>query len=356
VRADQSARVRHRWLSQIRQSGRLGLLALAALLAVVGCGAEPPADWQWWRSADTAGVQTELASWRGPLDGSRALSNPVTLNLTLGLSAADSTSTTGLMLYKFAHLVAVRPEPSESVHADEYHFGVAVDTIAMTDTFCQVDYRDSLLAAGYRFSYDSLWAVTFHPDTQPDSSVTWRVTSANLLGYATPQETVKTFDWAARRVLFLPKDSGAATYHLRRLTGFAASSPSSQDAPGVTTIVLSRPGRVDTFFYSPRTDGRGLYNLRSIDSLYEVQSGEQIDVTVSTSTPTDTTTDRNRFFLSAGNTRTDITSGALRGAGSFSLADTGYQSIYVEVVPLSSLAYKDAAHFSTTWAIPVRVR
>jgi hypothetical protein len=326
------------------------------LLAIVGCGTGPPADWQWWRSADTAGVQTELASWRGPLDGSRALSSPVTLNLSLGLSVADSTSTTGRMLYKFAHLISVRPEPSESVHADEYHFGVAVDTIAMTDTFCQVDYWDSLLAAGYRFSYDSLWAVTFHPDTQPDSTVTWRVTSSDLVGFATPQETVKTFDWAARRVVFLPKDSGAATYHLRRLTGFAAFSPSSQDAPSVTTIVLSRPGRVDTLFYSPRTDGRGLYNLRSIDSLYEVQADEQVEVTVNTSTPVDTTVDRNRFFLSVGATRTDITSGALRGAGSFSLADTGYQNVYVEVVPLSSLAYKDAAHVSTTWAIPVRVR
>lgn len=356
MRAEQCARVRYRWLSRIKQSGRLGLLASAALLAIVGCGTEPPADWQWWRSADTAGVRAELAGWRGSLDGNRALSGTVTLNLSLGLSAADSTSTTGLTLLKFAHLISVRPEPAESVHADELHFGVAVDTVVMTDTFCQVDYWDSLLAAGYRFTYDSLWTVTFHPDTQPDSTVIWRVTSSGRVGFASAQETVKTFDWVARRVVFLPKDSGAATYHLRRVTGFAAFVPSSQDAPSITTIVLSRPGRVDTFFYSPRTDGRGLYNLRPIDSLYEVQSGEQVDVTVNAGTPTDTTVDRNRFFLSAGGTRTDITHGALRGAGSFSLTDIGYQSVYVEVVPLSSLVYKDAAHVSTTWAIPVRVR
>lgn len=331
------------------------MLASAALLAIVGCGTEPPADWQWWRSADTLGVQAELAGWRGQFDAVRAWSRPVGLELSVGLSAADSTSTTGLTLYKFAHLIAVRPEPAESVHGEDYHFGVAVDTIAMTDTFCQVDCRDSLLV-GYRFTYDSLWTVTFYPDTQPDTTVLWRVMSSDLAGFATPQETVKAFDWAARRVVFLPKDSGAATYHLRRLTGFAAFSPSSQDAPSVTTVVLSRPGRVDTFFYSPRTDGRGLYNLRSIDSLYEVQSGEPVEVTVTTSTPSDTTVDQNRFFLLAGSARTDITSGALRGAGSFSLADTGYQSIYVEVVPLSSLAYRDAAHFSTTWAIPVWVR
>ena len=356
MRVEQCARVRYRWLSRITQSGRLGLLASAALLAIVGCGTAPPADWQWWRSADTAGVRTALASWRGPLDGSRALSNPVTLNLPLRLSAADSTSTTGLTLYKFAHLVSVQPVPAESVHADEYQFGVAVDTIAMTDTFCQVDYWDSLLAVGCRFSYDSLWVVTFHPDTQPDTTVIWRVTSSDRVGFATPQETVKTFDWASRRVVFLPKDSGAASYYVRRVTGFAAFVPSSQDAPGITSGVLSRPGRGDTFFDSPRTDGRGLYNLRSIDSLYEVRSGDQIDVTVSTSTPTDTTVDRNRFFLSAGATKVDITSGARQGTGSFSLADTGYQSFYIEVIPVSSLLYKDATHTSTIWAIPVRVR
>jgi len=290
------------------------------------------------------------------LDGKRALSNPVTLDLSVGLSAADSTSTTGLTLYKFAHLLSVRPEPAESVHADVYQFGVAVDTIAMIDTFCQVDYWDSLQGAGLRFSYDSLWQVTFRPDTQPDSTVVWRVLSSELVGFTTPRETLKAFDWTARRVLFLPKDSGAATYHLRRMTGFAAFCPSPQDAPSVTTVVLARPGRVDTFFYAPRTDGRGLYNLRSVDSLYEVQSGELVDVTVNTGTPVDTTADRNRFFLSVGTTRTDITSGALRGAGSFSFADTGYHSVYIEVVPRSSYAYKDAAHVSTTWAIPVRVR
>ena len=356
MRAVQSDRVRCRWLSRIRQSGCAVLVAAAALPAILGCGTEPPADWQWWRSGDTTGVQTELAGWRGPLNAGRALSDAVALNLSLGLSATDSTSATGSTLYKFAHLIAIVPEPSESVHAEEYHFGVAVDTIAMTDTFCQVDYWDSLLGTRYRFSYDSLWRVTFRPDTQPDSTVVWRVLSSELVGFATPQETAKTFDWPARRVLFLSKDSGAASYHLRRLTGFAAFCPSSQDAPSVTSIVLSRPGRVDTFFYSPRTDGRGLYNLRSVDSLYEVRSGDRVDVTVNTSTPSDTTVDRNRFFLTAGAVRTDITSGALRGAGSFSLTNAGHQNIYVEIVPLSSLGYRDAAYVSTTWAIPVLVR
>ena len=328
----------------------------ALLLAVVGCGTEPPPNWQWWRSADTTGVRTELANWRGFLDANKALFNPVDVNLSVGLSAADSASTTGATLYKFAHLISVQPAPAESGHADELHFGVAVDTIAMTDTFCQVNYWDSLKTAGCRFGYDSLWVVTFHPDTQPDSSVVWRVTSSDRVGFASAQETTKVFDWAARRVVFLPKDSGAATYHVRRLTGFATFVPSPQDAPSIANVVLSRPGRVDTLFYLPRPDGRGLYNLRSIDSLYDVQPGERVDVTVNTSTPADTTVDRNRFFLSAGGTKIDITSGSKQGTGSFSLADTGYQSVYLEVVPLSSLLYKGATHMSTIWAIPVRVK
>jgi len=326
------------------------------VLAVAGCSAEPPADWRWWRSTDSAAVQLELAAWRGTLSANPALADSVALDLSFGLSSADSTSATGLTLHKFAHLVSLRPEPADTVHFDEYHFGVAVDTISMTDTFCQVDCWDSLPLAGYRFRYDSLWVVTFHPDTLPDSTIAWRVTSSGLVGFATPQETTKVFDWAARRVVFMPKDSGVAVYHLRRLTGLAAFVPSSQDAPSITAVVLSRPGRIDTLFYSPRTDGRGLYNLRSVDSLCEVYPGEQIDVTVIAGTPIDTTVDRNRFFLAAGGVRSDITQGALRGAGSFALSDTGYQSVYVEVVPLSSLAYKDAAHLSTTWAIPVRVR
>ncbi len=342
----------------MRQFGRVASIGAAALmlLSVVGCGTEPPPNWQWWRTADTSAVRTELASWRGFLGADKALSNPLDLNLSVGLSAADSASTTGATKYKFAHLISVQPARAESIHADELHFGVAVDTIAMTDTFCQVDYWDSLKTAGCRFLYDSLWVVTFHPDTQPDSTIVWRVTSSVKVGDSVAVETTRTFDWSARRVVFMPKDSGTAGYHVRRVTGFAAFVPSSLDAPSIANVVLSRPGHVDTLFYSPRLDGRGLYSLRSIDSLYEVQPGELVDVTVNTSTPVDTSVDRNRFFLSAGGTKVDITSGPKQGTGSFSLADTGYQSFYIEVIPVSSLLYKDATHMSTIWAIPVRVR
>ncbi len=346
----------HFRIGQAGQTGLVALAATAALLSVVGCGTEPPPDWQWWRSADSAAVRTELAGWRAFFNAGKALANPVDVNFRAGLKASDSTSTSGATLYKFAHLISVQSEPADSLHADEFHFGVAVDTVTMTDTFCQVDYWDSLKTAVCRFRYDSLWVVTFHPDTQPDSTVVWKVTSSDLVGFDSIQETIKTFDWAARRVVFLPKDSGVAAYHVRRVTGFWTQVPSSQDAPGIASVVLTRPGHVDTIF--SRVDSgrlRGLYNLKSVDSLYTIQPGERVDIVVNASTPDDTTADQNRFFLSAGSARTDITSGAKQGTGSFSLADTGYQSVYVEVVPLSSLLYKDAGHKSTVWAIPVRV-
>jgi hypothetical protein len=331
----------------------LGVVLLAILS---GCGAEPPADWQWWTSADTAAVRDELARWRPFLDANQALVLPTELNLVTGLSASDSQSVTGDTRYKFAHLISIQPVPAESGHADEFQFGVAVDTIEMKDTFCQVGYRDTLARTTIKFRFDSLWAVSFHPETLPDSTVVWRVTAAEKLGFDVPRETTKTFDWQTRRVVFLPKDSGVAAYKVQKVTGFAAFVPGSADAPGIANVVLARPGRVDTLFYAPRSDGRGLYNLHGLDKLVEISPGEVVEVAVNTSTPADTTVDRNRFLLSAGDSKTDITAGARQGAGSFSLADTGLQNVYVEVIPQSSLLYKDAAHVSTVWAIPLRVR
>ena len=364
------------------QSGRAGwrcrarwCAALAALVLVllVGCGTEAPADWQWWTSADSEAVRTELAGWRGSLNAHRALSDTLRLDMRIRLTAADSTSVTGSTLYKFAHLLKVWVPDSDSGHVNEYHFGVTVDTMVlhdstMADTFCQVDYYDrrwvlenggaDTMPAKVAFSYDSLWVVTFRPETvvvPPDTTIIWRVSSTELRGFDAPQETTKTWDWSARRVVFLRKDSAATAYHLNKMSGFAVFAPSSADAPGISQLVLSKPGQADTFFYQPRPDGRGLYNLRTLDSLYTVQQGEERELLVTTSTPPDTTTDKNRFFLGTGGARTEITAGAKRGVATITFADTGYQHIYVEVIPLSSLLYKDQVHKTATWALPVRV-
>jgi len=331
------------------------------LLFLSGCGTEPPADWVWWTSTDTQAVRTELAGWRQVFDASRTFSDTLRLNLSARLSAADSTSTTGDALYKFAHLIAVWTAPAESGHADEFRFGVTVDTMAlhgesMDDTFCQVGYRDTLAGTKACFLYDSLWVVAYRPETLPDSSVIYRVAGSGMRGYETPQLASKTYDWAARREVFVHKLDSVTTYRVKKVSGFAAFVPNSQDAPGIDRLVLSMPGRADTFFYSPRTDGRGLYNLKPVDSLYTVQQGDPVSFLVTTSTPADTSTDKNRFFVGLGGTRWEITAGARSGTTTIAFADTGYQHIYVEVMPLSNLLYRDRNYKSTTWALPVWVK
>ncbi|MBM3322050.1 hypothetical protein FJY69_00985 [candidate division WOR-3 bacterium] len=342
----------------MRQAAGCWLFAIFCLL-VAGCGTDAPADWQWWTAADSAAVRDTLAAWRGTLDAHEALSDTLRLNLSVRLTAADSTSASGDPLYKFARLLAVWSVPAESGHADEYRFGVTVDTMVlqgrpMTDTFCQVAYRDTLARTRTYFLYDSLWVVSFFPETLPDTSVVYRVAGVERRGFATSQTSSKTHDWAARREVFLPKDS-AGPYRVEKLTGFAVSVPTAQDAPGISRVVLNRPGQSDTFFYSPRRDGRGLYNLRPLDRLYTVHQDEQVDLVVTTSTPADTNVDRNRFFVGIEGRKLDITAGARQGAVTFAFSEPGYQHVYLQVLPLSNLFYRDAAFTGTTWALPVRV-
>jgi hypothetical protein len=336
-------------------------VAGTVFLFLSGCGTEPPADWVWWTSADTQAVRTELAGWRQVFDANRTFTDTLRLNLSTRLSAADSTSTTGDALYKFAHLIAVWTVPAESGHADEFRFGVTVDTMAlhgepMDDTFCQVAYRDTLARTKAYFLYDSLWVVAYRPDTLPDSSVVYHVAGSGVRGYEIPQLAAKTHDWAARREVFLHKFDSIATYKVKKVSGFAAFVPSSQDAPGIDRLVLSQPGRADTFFYSPDTFGHGLYNLKPLDLLYTVQQDDPINLLVTTSTPIDTNTDKNRFFVGLGGARWEISAGARSGTTTIAFADTGYQHIYVEVMPLSNLLYRDRGYKSTIWALPVRVK
>jgi hypothetical protein len=204
------------------------------------------------------------------------------------------------------------------------------------------------------FLYDSLWVVSYAPETLPDTTVVYRVAGTERRGFDAPQTSTKTHGWTARREVFLPKDS-AGPYRVGKLTGFGAFVPNTQDAPSIDRVVLNRPGQSDTLFYSPRRDGRGLYNLRVLDNLYTVHEGEQVDLVVSTTTPADTAVDRNRFFVGIEGRKTDITAGAKRGATSFAFTRPGYQHIYIQVLPLSNLLYRDAAFKGTTWALPVRV-
>jgi hypothetical protein len=331
----------------------LAVLLGTGLLLFPGCGTEPPANWQWWTSEDSAAVQGQIAPWRGTLDARNALADTFRVDRNFPLASADTLSTDGAPVYKFAHLLAMWVESPAEGHLDEYHFGVTVDTVAMTDTFCEVWYRDTLAAGRVHFLYDSLWVVTFQPDTQPDSTVRWRVATAEKVGYEAPQDTAKVFDWQSRRIVFLPKtDSG---FRVTKLTGFASFVPSSQDAPGVSRVVLTRPGVTDTFFYTPRPDGRAIYNLKPLASLYTVRVGEQVTLDVAARTPSDTGQDKNRFYVTVEGRRNDFTLNALNGRGTLSFATPGYNHIYVELVPNSNILYKHSPYASTIWAIPVMV-
>ncbi len=338
---------------------RIAAIGLAVLLAqsvvffLGGCGKEPPANWQWWTSEDSAAVRAELAPWSGFLDARQALADSFRLGLLIPLTSGDTLSSDGATLCKFRRLLALSVEEPAAAYREEFKFGVTVDTVAMTDTFCEVWRWDSLVAGRVHFVYDSLWIVTFRPDTQPDSTVRWRVGSIEVRGFDTPQDTFKVFDWRTRRVLFLPKtDSG---YRLTKLTGFASFVPSTQDAPGVSYLVLSRPGVSDTFFYTPRPDGRAVYNLRPLEQIYTVRANELIRLDVRARTPADTGQDKNRFFLTVEGRRRDVTINALNGGADFSFTQPGYSHIYVELVPNSNLYYTGSPYTSTIWAIPVRV-
>ena len=349
-------------------AGRLAVFALAAggfiVALVAGCGTEPPARWPWWAEEDSAAVRAELGRWRAVFDAAPAMSGALMTAWRVGLNSTDSTSATGDTIYKFAGLLSFALSVEDSGHADIYQFGVTVDTVAMSDTFCEVTYRDSALTARAWFEYDSLWVVGFKPDTlvdttvtPPETTVVYRPSYTELRGFEAPQRAEKVFSWSAMRKLFLSHDRipDDVSYELTKTTGFASYVPTSEDAPSILRILLSRPGRVDTVFYSPREDGRGLYNLRFLDSLYTVAPDEQVGITVTTSTPPDTSTEKNRFFLSCAGVKTEITADARRGSGTFSFADTGYSHVYVEVAPLSNLLYPDAEYSGTVWAIPVRV-
>ncbi len=339
-----------------------GGLVGAFLFVFSGCGTEPPPPWPWWTTQDSTAVETELAGWKDVLDPTAGIAGLVADTWRGQIRLADSTSEKGDTLYKFARLLSVEIEVESAGHANVMQFGVTVDTLPMKDTFCEVTYRDSSLLTRARFTYDSLWVIGFRPDTQisgspPETTIIYRPSYTERRGFAIPQTAVKTFAWTAMRKVFLVRDTLKDTlfYTLRKLTGVAAYVPSATDAPNINRVIFSRLGGIDTVFYAPRQDGRGLYNLKEPASLYTVAAGERVTVAVTTTTPVDTAVDKNRFFLIVSGRAKDITLNARRGEGSFAFADTGLQHVYVRVVPLSNLLYPTVKYTGTFWAIPVRV-
>ncbi|MFO7676142.1 MAG: hypothetical protein R6X12_07510 [bacterium] len=347
----------------LRRRARLGprragflLLATGFVLLAGGCSADLP-RWPWWSAADSAAVRSALADWRDYLDAGRNFEGTVASGpgWSSRLVGADSLSATGDTLYKLRRIVAVSYEATDSGHADVLEFGPSVDTIEMSDTFCFVSWYDSMAGCRLVVGYDSLWVVGYRPDTTiqgepPETLVTWRASYSAGRGFDAPRQATKPHAWKAFRGLHLPKEPGVTSYHLERLTGVEVTVPGGEDAPDVAHVILYRPGRSDTFFDRPRADGRGLMNLRALDSLHTFEPGEEVRVVVGLRSA-----DAALFFAGVGGEWRDITAGATTGDGTVAFRDTGYQHVNIQVLPVGRLFYPEAGHAANVWAIPVRV-
>ncbi len=344
-----------------KSKSRACLAAVAVLMVVgavatmsTGCDSSLP-RWPWWTAEDSTAVRSELTSWRGYLNAASILAG--TIDSDSGWNArlvqADSSSETGDTLYKFGHVLTLSFAATDSGHTDVFEFGPSVDTLEMSDTFCFVSYYDSMENCQARISFDSLWVVGYTPDTQivgspPETLISYELSYAELRGYDSPQSAGKNYAWKAFRGLHLPKDG--ADYSLSRTTGFEVTLPDAEEAPDVRHVILVRPGQTDTVFDRPTSDVRGLMNLHSLDTLYRFEQGSEVHVIVELRT-----TDPVMFFAGTAGNWWDITDGPDLGDGTITMADTGYQHIFVQVLPTASMFYRDADHYGTFWAIPIRV-
>lgn len=348
----QTARTGHRLPAQCAV---LAVMALGFLMS--GCTSDLP-RWPWWTAADSAAVRSALADWRDYLDAGRGLVGVVSTDSgwLSRLVGSDSLSATGDTLYKLRHVTAISYEVVDSGHVDVLEFGPSVDTLPMSDTFCFVSYYDSMVNCRVHIDYDSIWVVGYRPDTTvqgepPETLVTWRASYSGRRGFGGPQRATKEYAWKAFRGLHLPKDPGVTGYRLERLTGCEITVPNSEDAPDIAHVILYRPGLSDTFFDRPRVDGRGLMNLRALDSLSLFSRGEEVRVVVELRGG-----EAALFFAGVGGDWRDITVGAMVGDGSIVFPDTGYQHVLVQVLPIGRLFYPGAGHAANSWAVPVRVR
>jgi hypothetical protein len=350
----------------------LAIFCIGFIFAIIlsSCGNEAPPAWPWWTSHDSSAVKQELARWRDTINGYHYLqgqgATPINLPLELNvpLVSTDTISHNGISIMKIAHFLGFNYILGDSTHIDDLLFEVKNDSIQTKDTFCFVTYSDSTQNCIGVFQYDSIWRIKFQI-ASIDTTITpwdtsWRVDSITKTGFTTPfeeQDTIQHF--TIMRKLELKKDSAATIYRMKYLTGCGTYVPNSTNAPAISNVVLTKPGKSDTFYYGARQDHKGIYNPKIRDSLYKAVAGVPITVTVNTTTPTDTTTDRNYYFVSCGSpyvsTKQNITYGPKIGQGIITFTQIGINHLYIEVIPASTLFYPFAQWKSTTWSIPINV-
>lgn len=346
------------------------------VIMLASCGNEAPPAWPWWTNADSTAVKQELTAWRDTFNNYHFLVGQNNAHLTYSMDVnvpivgTDTLSRTGDSVVKIAHFLGSYATLGDSIHIDDLLFGRKNDSTQTKDTFCFVTYKDTSQNCIGILLFDSLWTIKFYPDTTVettatptdttvDTTITYRVNSINKTGFSSTNEEQNTYHFTAMRKLELKKDSAATIYRMKYWTGFGMYVPNSTTAPAITNIIMTGAGRCDTFYYGARLDHKGIYNLKSMDSTYTVSVGESITVNVSTSTPTDTLSDWNYFFISDGSpyvsTKRNITSGRKIGTGGLKFTHSGLNHLYIEVIPASTLFYPYAPWTSTTWAIPIRV-
>jgi len=335
------------------------------------CNQKSPAPWPWWTSADSVAVNNELKLWRDTFNGYHFISGQNNATLTYPLEvfvplvSSDTTSRNGDSIVKIAHFLGAFHVLGDSTHLDELIFEVKNDTIETRDTFCFVTYNDSTRNCIGVLRYDSLWIIKFQI-ASVDTTVTpwdtsWRVSSITKTADSiyTVHEEQNIYPFTIMRKLELKKDSAATFYRMKNFTGFGKYIPNTTVAPTIGSVILSKSTRTDTFYYGARLDRKGIYNPKSKDSLFTIPVGESLTVKINTTTPTDTLTDRNYFFVSCGTpyvtTKHNITIAPNNGSGKVAFTHSGLMHLYIEVIPASTLFYPYSQWKSTTWAIPIKV-
>lgn len=335
------------------------LLSCCVLVILSSCGTEPPASEVWWTKADTLAVDEVLTLWRDTISGYnpiRSATYACEMNIPLTLSDTAPRSAYTVQIKKIAHLTGFDYTPIERPQITQYTFGRKNDSIMTRDTFCYLTYRDSSNCIT-SLHYDSIWTITFNPDTQiilPDTIITYRVSSVTKT-YFDAMQSENHFDYQTIRYLELKKDSAELIYRFKYMSGFGAYLPDNTTAPVISNIILTKQtGQCDTFRYGTRTDRKGLLNLVNKDSLYALENNQSVNLQV-----TLTGSDQYYVFISTGTPQTSnkqlLTVTSNIANTSLNFTQNGIHHLYVEVIPGSALFYPDNPWKTTIWALPVRI-